>query len=189
MQSISCAYICNHKVARSNQNLITMKHQANFTKDLAAKQIHVTRAFDAPVERVWKAWTDASILDQWWAPRPWKAATKSLDFRAGGLWLYAMVGPSGERHGCRVEFKAVDPRRSFRSDSMFCDENDVPNNSLLVMHWRTEFSATSTGTMVNVTIHFDREADLRTIVEMGFEAGFSMGLGNLEGLLEEAVAV
>lgn len=166
-----------------------MKHQANFTKDPGASQLIVTRAFDAPVDKVWKAWTIARILDQWWAPRPWKAETKTLDFRVGGLWLYSMVGPTGDRHRCRVEFKAIDPQRSFRANSSFCDEDGTPNNSMPVMHWNTEFSATSTGSKINVTIRFDKEADLKTIVEMGFEAGFSMGLGNLDEVLEEKLAV
>jgi hypothetical protein len=56
------------------------------------------------------------------------------------------------------------------------------------MHWHTEFSATAAGSMINVTISFDKEADLKTIVEMGFEAGFTMGLGNLDEVLAEMVA-
>jgi uncharacterized protein YndB with AHSA1/START domain len=166
-----------------------MKHQANFTKDLGARQLHVTRAFDAPVDKVWQAWTIAHILDQWWAPRPWKAETKSLDFRAGGLWLYSMVGPNGDRHRCRVEFKAIDPHRSFRADASFCDENGTPDSSMPVMHWHTEFSGTPTGSKINVTISFNEEADLKTIVGMGFEKGFSMGLSNLDEVLEETLAV
>jgi uncharacterized protein YndB with AHSA1/START domain len=160
-----------------------MKHQANFTKAASGKELVVTRDFDAPVEKVWKAWTVPHILDQWWAPRPWKTETKSLDFRPGGLWLYSMVGPNGDRH----EFKTVDPQRSFKADSMFCDGNGTPNTSLPLMHWHTIFSATATGSKIDVTIGFDKETDLKTIVEMGFEAGFSMGLGNLDELLEEAL--
>ena len=34
-----------------------------FEKDLAAKKIHVEREFNAPVEKVWKAWTDPGLLE------------------------------------------------------------------------------------------------------------------------------
>lgn len=166
-----------------------MKHQAHFTKDLATRQIHVTRAFDAPLEKVWKAWTVASILDKWWAPRPWKTETKSLEFRPGGLWLYAMVGPNGDRHYCRVEFEVITPEHSFKATSGFCDADDVLNPAMPLMHWYSEFSATASGTQVNVTLGFDTEAEMQTIIAMGFEGGFSMGLGNLDELLEEALAV
>jgi uncharacterized protein YndB with AHSA1/START domain len=166
-----------------------MKHQANFTKDPNGKQLNITRAYDAPVDKIWKAWTVAHVLDQWWAPRPWKAETKSLDFRPGGLWHYSMVGPNGDRHWCRVEFSAIDPQHSFKATSGFCDENAVPNNTMPLMHWLTEFSGTAAGSMIDVTISFDKEADLKTIVDMGFETGFSMGLGNLDEILEEALVV
>ena len=161
-----------------------MKHEAAFTKDAGGRKLVVVRQFDAPLEKVWRAFTKREILDQWWAPRPWKTETKSLDFKPGGLWLYSMVGPNGDRHYCRVEFMSVEPQHSFKASSGFCDENGVPNNSLPLMHWHTLFSATATGSKIDVTISFDKEADLKTILEMGFEAGFMMALGNLDELLE-----
>ena len=68
-----------------------------YTKDLENKKIKVTREFDAPVEKVWRAWTEKELLDQWWAPRPWKAVTQSMNFSNGGTWLYYMEGPDGSR--------------------------------------------------------------------------------------------
>jgi uncharacterized protein YndB with AHSA1/START domain len=164
-----------------------MKHEAKFTKDPGGKKLIVVRHFDAPAEKVWRAFTRQEVLDQWWAPRPWKTETKSLDFRAGGIWHYSMVGPNGDRHWCRVEFSAIDPQHSFKATSGFCDENGVLNNTMPLMHWQTEFSPTPAGSRIDVTISFDKEADLKTIVEMGFEAGFAMGLGNLDEVLAEKV--
>ncbi len=66
--------------------------QTTISKDAANKKLIVVREFDAPLEQVWKAWTDKDILDKWWAPKPWKAKTKSMDFREGGAWLYSMGG-------------------------------------------------------------------------------------------------
>ncbi len=83
------------------------------TKDAANRKLHVTREFAAPVEKVWKAWTESSILDKWWAPKPWRTETKSMDFTDGGLWLYAMIGPEGERHYSRVDIKKVVAQQSF----------------------------------------------------------------------------
>jgi uncharacterized protein YndB with AHSA1/START domain len=50
--------------------------QTVITKDASKKKLLVVREFDAPLEQVWKAWTDSKLLDSWWAPRPWKAETK-----------------------------------------------------------------------------------------------------------------
>ncbi len=58
--------------------------QTQVTKDVANKKIVVVREFDAPLEEVWKAWTEKELLDQWWAPRPWKAKTKNYGFPGRG---------------------------------------------------------------------------------------------------------
>ena len=50
----------------------------------ANKKIKVTREFDAPLDKVWKAWTEQELLDQWWAPLPWTSKTIKMDFRNGG---------------------------------------------------------------------------------------------------------
>src|SRR5215207_4001167 len=94
-----------------------------YKKDSANNKLSVTREFDAPVARVWKAWTEAQLLDQWWAPKPWKAVTTSMDFREGGSWRYFMQGPEGERHYCLVEYYTIQHEKSFTGKDAFADEN------------------------------------------------------------------
>ena len=50
----------------------TEKLQTTFTKDLEKKKMFISREFAGSVDDVWKAWTDSKLLDQWWAPKPWK---------------------------------------------------------------------------------------------------------------------
>ena len=56
-------------------------------KDLEEKSILVSRTFSAPLEKVWLAFTESEFLEQWWAPKPWKAETKRMNFSVGGYWL------------------------------------------------------------------------------------------------------
>ena len=56
-----------------------------FEPDLDAKTIHIVREFNAPVEKVWKAWTEPELIEKWIAPKPWTAQTKILDFTVGGV--------------------------------------------------------------------------------------------------------
>jgi uncharacterized protein YndB with AHSA1/START domain len=153
-------------------------------KDLPNKTLHVVREFKGTVERVWAAWTQAELLDQWWAPRPWKAVTQSMDFKAGGVWLYYMLGPEGERHYCRVGFTAIEPGKSFSATSNFCDENGNITDGMPTMYWKTDFSSTTTGSKADVKLSFETETALETILQMGFEGGFTMALGNLDEMLE-----
>ncbi len=55
----------------------------DFTVDRDSATVRVQRQFNAPSQLVWKAWTTAELLDQWWAPRPYQTKTKEMDFRSG----------------------------------------------------------------------------------------------------------
>ena len=154
-----------------------------FTKDADNRKLRVVREFDAPLEQVWRAWTESELLDQWWAPKPWKTNTKSMDFREGGRWLYYMQGPDGSRHFCSVDYKSVIPNKSFAVKNAFCDENGNINNDLPVMHWKNSFSKSGDGSKVEVEISFASEADLDKIVAMGFKEGFAAAHSNLDELL------
>jgi uncharacterized protein YndB with AHSA1/START domain len=162
---------------------MTNKDKMLFSVDKENKKIHVERAFSAPLPTIWAAWTDSSILDKWWAPKPWKAKTKTMDFKPGGRWLYAMVGPENEMHWSLVEFVSVEPEKSFSSWGTFCDENGNALPSFGRSHWTNQFRETETGTLVTVDMKFEDLGDLEKIIAMGFKEGFAMGMDNLDALL------
>jgi uncharacterized protein YndB with AHSA1/START domain len=162
---------------------MTTMNKTRVSKDMEAKKIRVEREFDAPVEKVWLAWTDSSMLDQWWAPRPWRAETKSMDFRPGGFWFYCMRGPSNEAHWARVDYQTIVKLQYFEAMDSFCDENGNKTSALPSMNWRNDFQGLGDTTKVVVNISFEKEADIRTILEMGFELGFTSAMDNLDALL------
>ena len=53
------------------------------------------RTLDAPVDLVWKAYTDPQHLKQWFAPKPYEITECELDLRPGGVFRIRMVGPDG----------------------------------------------------------------------------------------------
>lgn len=163
-----------------------MKHnlQFDFLVDKENKTIHVKREFAAPVDLVWAAWTKPEILDQWWAPKPWKAETKTMDFSVGGSWLYAMVGPEGEKQFCKVEYMAITENKNFVANDAFCDPEGTINTDFPQNQWDTNFIKKENNTLVDVTLSFETLDDLETIIKMGFKEGFSAALDNLEELLE-----
>ena len=157
----------------------------NFNVDKENKKIKVERSFDAPVDLVWQAWTDPSITDKWWAPKPWRAETKSQDFREGGRWVYCMVGPEGERHWAVFEYHSIQPQKSYSGVDAFSDEQGVVNPQMPRMNWNNKFIDKGDSTVVNIDISFDNPEDLQKIIEMGFKEGFTMGLENLDAYLKE----
>jgi uncharacterized protein YndB with AHSA1/START domain len=58
-----------------------------------AKQIEVTRTFNAPIEMVWKIWTDPELVKRWWGPKQFTSPVAKIDFREGGRSLVSMKAP------------------------------------------------------------------------------------------------
>lgn len=53
----------------------------------------ITRVFDAPVEQVWKAWSDSEQVRKWWGPTGFTSPLANMDFRVGGTSLVCMRAP------------------------------------------------------------------------------------------------
>jgi uncharacterized protein YndB with AHSA1/START domain len=162
-----------------------MERTNNMQFEIAAdgKSVHISRQYAAPLEQVWKAWTEAPVLDEWWAPAPWKCRTKRMDFREGGEWLYSMNGPEGEKVWSHCAYGEIEPLSYFEAKDNFCDENGKPTGDMPSMNWRTEFSENEIGTRVENRIRTKSAADLSQLVDMGFREGFEMGQNNLEDWL------
>ena len=84
-------------------------YEAQFTQSEDGKGLIVKREFDAPLSKVWDAHTKSELLEQWFAPKPLSAKTKSMDFRDGGHWIYAMVEPGGKEHWGRTDYLKIKP--------------------------------------------------------------------------------
>lgn len=58
------------------------------TEDLVVKRI-----LDAPLERVWQAWTDPQQVMRWWGPKYYTCPSVKIDLRQGGRYVFAMRAP------------------------------------------------------------------------------------------------
>src|SRR4051812_47748597 len=146
-----------------------------FTKDFANNKVLVRHQCDADVNTVWDMWTRPELLDLWWAPKPWRSETKSMEFKNGGRRFYAMVGPNNERHWCIADFKNINPKTSFDWKDGFTDENQVINNEMPQTDWKASFSKDGDRTIVTVHL-LGTATQLQRLIEMGFEQGFTMAL-------------
>jgi len=161
-----------------------MKSNIVFNKDFDSNTVYVMKIFNADVSKVWDYFTKSELLDQWWAPKPWKCETKEQDFKEGGIWLYSMVGPEGERHYAQVKYGEIMEHRSFDGTDAFCDENGNINQDFGQSKWLFGFTGVEEGVKVTVNIHFASPEGIKQQLEMGFEEGFKMGLNQLEEILK-----
>ena len=160
-------------------------NKTQVTKNLNEKSILVTREFNAPLADVWRAYTESALLDQWWGPAPWRAETKSMNFTPGGFWLYAMVGPENQKHWSKMSYLNIQHHQYFEAEDSFCDEEGSINRELPVSQGKSTFTATANGTKVEFKMIYPTEADIQTIVDMGFEQGISICYDQLESLLKK----
>jgi uncharacterized protein YndB with AHSA1/START domain len=147
------------------------------------KTITVKREFAAALPLVWDAYTKSEILDQWWAPKPWKARTKTMDFREGGHWLYAMVGPEGQEHWSRADYKDIQFQKKFTGFDAFADADGNLNKDLPQSKWEVTFTDKEQATLVEFHIYYDDLDQLEATIQMGFKEGLTMAMEGLDALL------
>ena len=51
------------------------------------------RIFSAPIDRVFEAWTSASVLANWFGPVDFKVKTAEIDLKIGGKYLIILQPP------------------------------------------------------------------------------------------------
>lgn len=62
---------------------------------VAARTMVLERVIQAPRHLVWSAWMNPETLPQWWGPDGFSCRTTRIDLRAGGEWVFDMIGPDG----------------------------------------------------------------------------------------------
>jgi uncharacterized protein YndB with AHSA1/START domain len=155
-----------------------------FETDLTAKTIHIVREFNAPVEKVWKAWTEPALLEKWVVLRHWTAETRTMDFTVGGVWLYAMISPEGQKHWVYAQFTAIENGSAISTIGRFTDGGGNPILDGPKSYRDTTFSAIEGNrTRIDMVITFEEESTIKMFVEGGFKEGISMTLDLLDELL------
>jgi uncharacterized protein YndB with AHSA1/START domain len=144
------------------------------------RELVLSRLIDAPREKVYRAWTDAEILRQWFAPKPWSTPHAELDVRPGGANLVVMSDPDGNEFPNRGVYLEVVPNRKlvftdaysaawepsekpfFTAVLTFEDEGGKTRYTARALHWTVE--------------------DKETHEKMGFHEGWGQCADQLEAV-------
>ncbi|TAU00937.1 polyketide cyclase [Rhizobium ruizarguesonis] len=145
-------------------------------------ELVLVREFDAPREKIYKAWTDPALLKQWFVPRPWGVTEATLDVRPGGSSVVVMHDPEGNQYPNRgVYLEIVENEKIVFTDAytsawvpsekpfftgvILLEDlgNGLTKYTAKALHWRTE----------------DKEAHEK----MGFHEGWGKAADQLAELL------
>ncbi len=159
--------------------------QFDFIVDKEKNTMTVKKEFAAGRQLVWDCHTKSELLDRWFAPKPFTAKTKTMQFREGGHWFYAMVDPDGKEFFARCDYQKINPIDGYTALDSFCDEKGNLNPDLPRAKWNVSFKEQGENTLVQTIVTYNSLADLETVVNMGMKEGLTMTLGNLDELLAE----
>jgi uncharacterized protein YndB with AHSA1/START domain len=96
-----------------------------------AKEVLITRIFNAPPEVVFDAWTDAKHMKEWWGPTDFTNPVCEIDARPGGAIRIDMRGPAGTPYDAVFPMtgffeEVVRPSRLVFTESAFFGDDESP---------------------------------------------------------------
>lgn len=151
----------------------------------ADREIVITRVFDAPRERVFKAWTEPNQIEQWWGPKGFTTRVTKLDLRPGGQSCYVMIGPDGTEYPSEGVFQEIVPPERIVTTDDFGEgiekvlEADLPQGMIVTVL----FEDLAGKTRLTIQIEHQSVDDRRKHEEMGVIAGWNSSLDCLEEYL------
>jgi len=153
------------------------------------KPFVISRVFDAPRERVWKAWTEFDQLKQWFSPKGFTVIAAKMDLRPGGTYHYGMRAPDGlEVWGRFVYREVVKPERLVWTNSFSDKDGGLathPMNPSWPREMLTTVSLKDLGGKTEVTIEWI-PVDGSTELEIGtFDKGRDSMKGGWTGTLDQ----
>ncbi|MGH7194035.1 MAG: SRPBCC domain-containing protein [Candidatus Saccharimonadales bacterium] len=149
--------------------------KTKFEVDKDKLEVRITREFDAPPERLWRAHTDPEQIVQWWSD----TKVDKHDFRVGGQWRFVSDGSDGQVHAFRGEFKEIDkPHRIVRTFEYEPRAGHIMTESVT-------FEPLDGGRTRQVTVSkYADLGDLEGMVGSGMERGATSGLDRLAKVVE-----
>ena len=155
-----------------------------------AKQIEVSRIFNAPVEMVWKVWTDPELVKRWWGPKHFTAPVAEIDFRVGGKSLVSMRAPQefgGQEHYSIWEYVEIIEHISIEFIQRISNENGEPIPPATV--GLPEDFPLAVNTLVTFKIIDSNKTEMRIMEQAEFGSISNFAQLGLEQTIEKIVAI
>jgi uncharacterized protein YndB with AHSA1/START domain len=153
----------------------------------------IKRSFDAPLERVWKAWTDPAQLARWWGPKGSKGEILKLELKPGGVCHYRLDTPDGTEIWGKAIYREVVPNDRLVFVQSFSDENEGITVHPLNPDWPRQILSTVTfseregkTTVIVRWVPYEATDSERETFEAGADSmrgGWSGSLDQLEAYL------
>lgn len=139
-----------------------------------------SHVFAAPVDVVYRAWTDADQLVRWWGPRGFSLTVRVMELKVGGVWEYILHGPDGTDYPNRAVFEDVDPPKRL----VFFNTGGHVSDRHLTCRMIVTFDEQGALTLVTLRMQFESPAALDRAKARGAEQGGEESFVRLSEWLE-----
>ncbi len=165
--------------------------KTTFTISDDKKSLTIERVFQATKDRLWRAYSEKEVFEQWFAPQGWEVTSNKFEFRNGGENVYLMKCVDknqgewfGQVSAGKMVFNNINPKDSFEYQDYFTDEDGVVNESMPSAVSTIELvdNQDGTSTLRAVTV-YPTEEGLKQVLEMGMEEGYGQTLDKLEQII------
>ena len=149
----------------------------------ADRDLTLTRLIAAPREKLYRAWTDPTLLKQWFAPLPYTTPVAELDVRPGGSAFIVMRGPDGNDLPNRGVYLEVVPNQRLVSTDAYVkawEPSEKPFMTLIL-----NFEDEGGKTRYTARARHWTVADRETHQKMGFHQGWGICTDQLTALVAE----
>ncbi|MEI2694328.1 MAG: SRPBCC family protein [Saprospiraceae bacterium] len=117
---------------------------------MSINKVSLHRVFAAPVEKVYKAFTDADAMASWLPPYGFVCKVHSMDFRVGGNYKMSFINfTTGNGHSFGGEYLEIKPNELLKYSDQF-DDSNLPGQMITTIEFKkvlcgTELFATQEG--------------------------------------------
>ena len=133
---------------------------------------------------MFKAWTDAKMLAQWWGPKGFTNPVCEIDARVGGALRIHMRAPDGGIYPMKGEIREIVPPERLAFTNIAVDET----GNHIIEGFTTVTFADEDG-KTRLTLHTRGSAVVEKAIAylQGMEMGWTMSIDKLQALLARSV--
>ena len=146
----------------------------------ANRDLVLTRLIDAPREKLYRAWTEPELLEQWFAPLPYTTPRAELDVRPGGASLVVMRGPDGVEMTNRGIYLEVIPNERLVFTDAYVKAWEPAEKPFMTVI--LTFEDKGGKTQYTALVRHWTAADCETHEKMGFHQGWGQCADQLAAL-------
>lgn len=149
------------------------------------KDLSFERSYAAPIETVWRAWTEAEMLREWWGVDKTTVPECEVDARVGGrIYVVTEAGPGmgkyqGTRWPMEGTFTVVEENARLSYDARSWTEGE--DDTTTIHHVNTlTLTDVEGASLVKLTVSISEIGPGAKMAAFGMKMGYKQYLSNLD---------